>query len=122
MRSRAVMDDAIASGAVDIVGIARPLTYAPDLPARLLDGSLAAAPHVEIKHRIRLIENALQVFWFVEQIKRMSRGLDPDLRLGRFAALWRGVRSTMFPSKRPARQQRPEIAQPQSQPQEMIAS
>jgi 2,4-dienoyl-CoA reductase-like NADH-dependent reductase (Old Yellow Enzyme family) len=103
MRSRAVMDDAIASGAVDVVGIARPMTYAPELPAGLLDGSIAAAPHVDVKSRIRLVENALQVFWFVQQIHRMSRGLEPDLALGRWSALWRGMRSTLFPAGRKSR-------------------
>ena len=92
MRSRAVMEEALASGAIDLVGLARPMTHAPDLPARLLDGSLAAAPTVKIRSRIRLVDDALQVMWFKEQIHEMARGRDPDPKLGKLVALWRGIR------------------------------
>src|SRR5712675_402341 len=38
-RTRQGMNDALDSGAVDVVGLARPITYEPDLPRRLLDGT-----------------------------------------------------------------------------------
>jgi len=92
MRSRAMMEEALASGAIDVIGLARPMTHAPDLPARLLDGSLANAPAVKIRSRIRLIDDALQVMWFKEQIHEMARGRDPNPKLGKLVALWRGFR------------------------------
>jgi 2,4-dienoyl-CoA reductase-like NADH-dependent reductase (Old Yellow Enzyme family) len=103
MRSRAVMEGALASGAVDVVGIARPMTYAPELPAQLLDGTLAAAPVVRIRSRIRLVDDALQAFWHQAQIHALGAGREPDPRLGRWTALWRGVRATMASRRRPAR-------------------
>jgi tRNA-dihydrouridine synthase len=90
MRSRAVMDQALASGAVDVIGLARPMTYIPDLPARLLDGSLAAATPVQIRSRVRILDDALQVMWFQAQIHEMGRGRDPNPKLGKLTALWRG--------------------------------
>jgi hypothetical protein len=92
MRSRAVMDDALASRAVDVVGLARPMAYAPDLPRQLLAGTTDAAPVVRIRSRIRAADDVLQVLWFQTQIHRMGQGLDPDLALGKLAALWHGVR------------------------------
>jgi hypothetical protein len=94
------MEDAIATGAVDVIGMARPMTHTPDLPARLLDGSLAAAPPVRIRSRVRLIDDALQAAWFQVQLQRMGRGLEPDPRLSKWTALWRGLR-TMAIGRRP---------------------
>lgn len=95
MRTRAAMEDALSSGAVDLIGLARPMTYAPELPRQLLAG-LAAAPVVRIRHRVRKIDDALQVMWFLAQIHLLGDGRDPDLELGRFRALWRGVRASLL--------------------------
>jgi 2,4-dienoyl-CoA reductase-like NADH-dependent reductase (Old Yellow Enzyme family) len=97
MRSRAVMNDALASGAIDLVGLARPMTHTPDLPRRLLDGSLAAAPAVEVHSRIRQVDNALQAMWFQAQIHELANGREPDLSLGTWTALWRGMRASFLP-------------------------
>ena len=105
MRSRAVMEQAIASGAVDVVGLARPMTHAPALPRQLLDGTLAAAPVVKIRSRIRLIDDALQVMWFQAQIHEMGAGRDPDMKLGTWTALWRGFRANLMPSRNAPRLQ-----------------
>ena len=105
MRSRAVMESALASGAVDVIGLARPMTHAPELPARLLDGTLDAAPVVKIRSRIRLIDDALQVMWFQAQIHEMGAGRDPDLELGTWTALWRGFRANLLPDRKAPRLQ-----------------
>jgi 2,4-dienoyl-CoA reductase-like NADH-dependent reductase (Old Yellow Enzyme family) len=102
MRSRATMEQAIASGAVDVIGMARPMAYTPDLPGRLLDGSLAAAPVVKLRSRIRLVDDIVQVMWFQQQITAMGHGRDPDPTLGVWAAFWRGIRGNMLRGK-PAR-------------------
>jgi len=93
MRSRAVMDAALAAGSVDVVGLARPMTHTPDLPARLLDGSLDVAPSVKIRSRIRVLDDALQTMWFQAQIHELAKGNEPDLWLGTWSALWRGFRA-----------------------------
>ena len=106
MRSRAVMEGAIASGAVDVIGMARPMTHTPELPARLLDGTLDAAPPVQIRSRIRFVDDAIQAIWFQQQILELGAGREPDLSLGAWTALWRGLRANLLPGKskqRPAR-------------------
>jgi 2,4-dienoyl-CoA reductase-like NADH-dependent reductase (Old Yellow Enzyme family) len=105
MRSREVMDDALASGAVDVVGLGRPMTHTPDLPARLLDGTMAAAPAVRIRSRIRLVDDALQALWFQQHIFELGQGREPNLKLGKWTALWRGMRNNFLPSKRGPRYQ-----------------
>ena len=95
MRSRAVMDAALASGAVDVIGLGRPMTHTPDLPRGLLDGSLAAAPAVKVRSRWKTLDDALQVLWFQTQIHELGQGREPDLGLGTWTALWRGMRANL---------------------------
>jgi 2,4-dienoyl-CoA reductase-like NADH-dependent reductase (Old Yellow Enzyme family) len=102
MRSRAVMDAALASGAVDVIGLARPMTHAPELPAQLLDGTLDVAPSVQIRSRFKKIDDALQVMWFQAQIHELAEGREPDLSLGVWSALWRGIRAELWPKKQRA--------------------
>lgn len=99
MRSRAVMEDALGSGAIDLVGLARPMTYAPELPARLLEGSLDTAPVVKIRSRIRFVDDAIQAMWFQQQIGELAHGREPNLKLGVWTALWRGLRANVLPGR-----------------------
>ncbi|MEO8701045.1 MAG: NADH:flavin oxidoreductase/NADH oxidase family protein [Kofleriaceae bacterium] len=102
MRSRAVMESALATGAVDVIGLARPMTHAPELPAQLLDGTLDAAPVVRIRSRIKVLDDALQALWFQCQIHELAAGREPNLKLGAWRALWRGMRANFLPfGKRP---------------------
>ncbi|MBK7535993.1 MAG: NADH:flavin oxidoreductase/NADH oxidase family protein [Myxococcales bacterium] len=105
LRTRAVMEQVLAEGAVDVLGLARPLAHAPDLPRALLDGSADAAPVVRVRSAVRSVDNALQVFWFQEQLHRMARGQEPDPKLSRYGALWRGMRALMFPVGRASKLQ-----------------
>lgn len=96
MRSRAVMEDALASRAADVIGLARPMAHSPDLPARLLDGSLVRAPEVDVRSRVRALDDALQAIWFQSQIHEMAAGREPDPRLSKAKALWRGFKGMAF--------------------------
>ncbi len=98
MRTIETMAAAVDSGAIDVVGIARPMSYEPDLPKRLLSGDSAAATPIRIRSRIRKVDDALQIFWFQAQIHRMARGHEPDPALGRWTALWRGARGSFLPT------------------------
>ena len=98
------MDAAIASGAIDMVGLARPMTFTPDLPARLLDGTLAVAPSCAVRCATASakLDDALQVMWFQAQIHELAEGREPDLALGAWTAPWRGVRAQLWPKHRTA--------------------
>ncbi len=98
MRSRAVMEAALASGAIDVIGLARPMTHAPELPRQLLDGTLDAAPNVQVHSRLKPVDDALQALWFQAQIHELAKGREPDLGLGKWTALWRGMRANFLPA------------------------
>ncbi|MDT5281772.1 MAG: hypothetical protein QOJ20_2967 [Mycobacterium sp.] len=76
-RTRTAMIKAVKSGAVDMIGLARPIAVEPDFPRRILDGtteaSLATAPKVGNKN----IDDLLSGGWYQEQIARLGRGKAP---------------------------------------------
>jgi 2,4-dienoyl-CoA reductase-like NADH-dependent reductase (Old Yellow Enzyme family) len=78
-RSVSGMNDAIASGAVDFVGLARLLAIEPDAPMRLLAG-------LEPRHAVKPIRSGigavdrmalLEVTWYARQLRRIGAGRDP---------------------------------------------
>lgn len=77
-RTRVGMESAIAEGAIDVVGLARPMALEPDFPARILAGT-ANDSHVQPRTTgVRQLDGLLEVAWYAHQIQRMGRGLDPD--------------------------------------------
>lgn len=90
MRTAATMAEVLDSGAVDVIGMGRPLTVEPDLPRTLLRDPAAAAVTVKTRLGIRLFDDMLQIVWFQAQLRRMARGLEPDPGLGRIRALLAG--------------------------------
>jgi len=82
-RTRAGMTDALTGGAVDVVGLARPLAVEPDLPEQMLRGELDHAQPVRIATGVKLLDALLQGAWYQVQLDRMGRGEEPDAKLGR---------------------------------------
>lgn len=87
MRSAAAMTEAIDSGAVDMVGLARPLAVEPDLPRALLSDPDAAAAPLKIRLGVKLLDGMLQGAWYKRQLHRMADGKEPDPRASKVAAL-----------------------------------
>lgn len=78
-RSAQAMKAALASGATDIVGLARPLVMEPDLPARILAGEDARSVVAPITTGIRQVDEMamMEVSWYARQIHRMGAGKAP---------------------------------------------
>ena len=78
-RTVAGMAGALASGAIDLVGMARPLAIEPELPARLLQGLEALHPVHRRKTGIKAIDRIalMEVAWYTRQLQRMAAGKDP---------------------------------------------
>jgi 2,4-dienoyl-CoA reductase-like NADH-dependent reductase (Old Yellow Enzyme family) len=90
-RSRAAMDDALASGAADLIGLARPMCVDPDICAKLLSGEIAEAPHHEKSLRlgggfwgpnspnnmIKALNGFAAMAFFYENLYRLADGKDP---------------------------------------------
>ncbi|HSI27346.1 MAG TPA: NADH:flavin oxidoreductase/NADH oxidase family protein [Aeromicrobium sp.] len=79
-RSAEAMADAINSGAVDIIGLARPLAAYPDLPAGLLDGGVTATELRVPRTGLRLIDSVSGLAHYTVQMWRMADGLEPAPR------------------------------------------
>jgi 2,4-dienoyl-CoA reductase-like NADH-dependent reductase (Old Yellow Enzyme family) len=90
-RSRVGMDAALASGAVDVVGLARPLAVEPDLPNRLLADMSTRALSIRLNTPSKLLDAAIGGAWHQYQLQRMADGEAPDPKLSRTRALWRYV-------------------------------
>ncbi|TWW09130.1 NADH oxidoreductase [Planctomyces bekefii] len=96
------MASAIASGAVDLVGLARSIAVEPDLPAKLMGGIPAAHPIKPLSTGIKAIDRMgfLEIVFYAYQLGRMGQGLDPLPDRSVLAALaskalhsgWNGLR------------------------------
>jgi 2,4-dienoyl-CoA reductase-like NADH-dependent reductase (Old Yellow Enzyme family) len=95
-RSGAAMRAAVEEGAVDVVGLARPLAAEPDFPARILERRAERAAAVRTRVGIRLVDDMMQSFWFNQQMHRMARGLEPDLNRSRLLTLMVGVKTNLI--------------------------
>ena len=88
-RSRAVMDEALAAGTIDLVGVARPLAFDPALPKKLLSGEVDRATAPAVVARVRRTQPLAEVAFFAEQMQRVARGLSPDPTLSPEVAMVR---------------------------------
>lgn len=79
------MESAVSSGAIDVVGLARPLAMEPGLPARVLAGDRAPARTGRDKLGVRALDAVLAAQFYVEQLHRLADGKQPDEKLSR---LW----------------------------------
>jgi 2,4-dienoyl-CoA reductase-like NADH-dependent reductase (Old Yellow Enzyme family) len=105
-RSRAAMEQALAEGAVDVIGLARPLCTEPDLSRRLIDGSAEAGRADERGLRlgggwlgpassstmIRGLNAQAQTAWFYKQLLRLAAGEEPEPGLSATSALVQHLR------------------------------
>jgi 2,4-dienoyl-CoA reductase-like NADH-dependent reductase (Old Yellow Enzyme family) len=77
-RTPAAMEEALASGALDVVGLARPLAMDPDFPRRALAGDAAPVKLARDKIGVRLLDGILSAQAYVEQMHRIADGKDTD--------------------------------------------
>ena len=78
-RTSAAMIDAVQSGATDLVGLARPLTIEPDLPARVLAGEALTSKVRPLRSGFKAVDSRamLEVTWYEQQMARMAKGKAP---------------------------------------------
>ncbi|GGY37226.1 NADH:flavin oxidoreductase/NADH oxidase family protein [Parvularcula lutaonensis] len=106
-RSRQGMNEALESGACDIIGIARPLCVKPEFPNQLLSGEVDAVksyeknlrigpgilgPHSPLKIMKTLNGFAVMAF-FYENIARIADGKEPVENMNILAAFIRGQKA-----------------------------
>ena len=79
-RSGRAMAQALDSGAVDLVGLARTLAVQPDFPRALTTRGDVRVDLRPQRVGIKLVDDKamLEVVWYERQIQRMGRGRDPN--------------------------------------------
>ena len=86
-RTLAAMEQAVASGAVDVIGMARPFAVEPDLPSKLLTGQSQAAASIKLSSGLKTLDSMVIGSWYQHQLRRMGRGRDPKLNQTRAGAM-----------------------------------
>ncbi len=105
-RSRSAMEQAISSGAADLIGLGRPICYQPNGPKLLLGGAAQLPsmekflgllpPWLSVLKRIKMIRSLdgfASQYWFYSQIYALGRTGRPVTEQSVFASL-REVEST----------------------------
>jgi hypothetical protein len=78
-RTAAGMNEALRSGAFDVVGLARLLAIDPDAPASLLQGRDSLQRVRPITTGIKPVDRMgiMEVLWYTRQLKRIAQGGNP---------------------------------------------
>ncbi|UDY24021.1 NADH:flavin oxidoreductase/NADH oxidase family protein [Nocardioides sp. Kera G14] len=71
------MVDALESGAIDLVGLGRPLCVDPDFPAEVLAGRTDESVVVPHRTGLRLLDNLTEITYYSVQLWRMGNGKEP---------------------------------------------
>ncbi|MGH3736911.1 MAG: NADH:flavin oxidoreductase/NADH oxidase family protein [Micromonosporaceae bacterium] len=93
-RTASGMSGAIATGAVDIVGIGRPVVVEPELPGHLLDGTATVSTVRPRRLGVDSLDGMTELAWYGQQLARIAAGKQPDPRQHPLATLARYLFAT----------------------------
>lgn len=99
-RTASGMAEAVASGATDVIGLARPLALEPDLAARLLSAEAERARSGLRGFGAKKLDALVDAAWHEQQLARMGRGLAPDPQLNRLSSVLASFRHSYAPRLR----------------------
>ncbi len=87
------MNDALESGACDMIGLARPIAVNPDFPNELLSGKNTESTVKQLTTGLKFLDNLvpLEIVWYAEQLHRMGRGENPQPNMSALKAALRTV-------------------------------
>ncbi len=87
-RARSLMEDALATGALDVVGMARPFTNNPSVARDLLDARTERAADPPVMPGLGRLGGTSQAMMSVAQMGLMAQGKSPTLRFGGLGAVF----------------------------------
>ncbi len=87
-RARSIMEHALATGALDVVGMARPFTNDPSVARDLLDGRTERAADPPVMPGLGRLGGTSQAMMSVAQMGLMAQGKSPTLRFGGLGAVF----------------------------------
>ena len=68
------MNNAITSGKVDVVGLARPMVWMPNFPKKIINKEIQALHKSPPKLAIQKFTHMAELTWYVLQIGRLAKG------------------------------------------------
>lgn len=92
-RSAGGMANAVRSGAVDVVGLARSMCADPSIPRKVMSGIPFPDPLKKKRTGIKLLDKVgiVPSLWYGEQLALMAKGKDPNLEMSAMNAAARSV-------------------------------
>ena len=80
-RSAEGMNAALASGACDVIGVARSLAIQPDFPNELLSGAPVISQVKPLSTGWKFLDKTfpLEIIWYTDQLHLMGEGKHPDI-------------------------------------------
>ncbi len=90
-RSRQGVMEALSSGAVDAVGLAKPFCMEPDLPRKFISGELEAVSWPVKKLKNQAFNSLATMGWARAQIHRLAHGKAVEPKLGTISNLLRDI-------------------------------
>ncbi len=87
-RTVSVMQDAIASEKLDVVGLARPYCLFPSIGNEILNESRSTFPVNINKTGVKGIDGMMNIIWYEAQIKRLGLGKLPKLKLSAWSVFF----------------------------------
>ena len=90
-RSEQAMNDALNSGHLDFIGIARPLALMPDLPNKIKNGTYQTITTERIKTGFAPVDKklgaVLEMDWYMHQMALIGQGKQPNPKLSPWKVL-----------------------------------
>ena len=95
-RTVSVMEQAVAEGEVDVVGIARPFTLFPDLPNRIFNGELTQLDLPMPKTGLKVFDSSgfVEIMWHEIHIRRLGEGKRPNPNLSAYSVIGHNLSAT----------------------------
>ncbi|MDO4895381.1 NADH:flavin oxidoreductase/NADH oxidase family protein [Moraxella sp.] len=92
-RSKEAMNEALTSGDLDLVGIARPFALVPDLPNQIQKGTYRTLATNRIQTGIAFIDKKagamLEMNWYMSQMRLIGEGKSPNPDLSAWKVLFK---------------------------------
>ncbi|UTW54973.1 NADH:flavin oxidoreductase/NADH oxidase family protein [Kordiimonas sp. SCSIO 12610] len=77
-RSKGIMDEALETGALDIIGMGKPFACDPNVAQKLVENQIDKVRTKDIKMSKPAFESVSEMAWAKSQIQRISAGKNPD--------------------------------------------
>ena len=89
------MQEALTSGATDMIGLARPLSLDPDLPKAASADSGYRIEIAPVSTGVKFVDRMtfLDITWYEQQIHRMAKGKEPKENLSPWISVWSSLSS-----------------------------